>query len=372
MASTENSRIFLLGATGYTGGLVLAALVRRGARPVLAGRNATALAALAERHGGLDHVVVDATQPGSLQRHLRRGDVLVTTVGPFERLGYPVAEAAAEVGAHYIDSTGEVGFVRTVRDRYDERARETGAVMLPAFGYDYVPGILAGTLAVRRAGDAVRALDIGYFATGPLWRGTSHGTRTTMRDGLTLPSPTWRGHRLVDERTASRVRDFDLRGHRKSAFLVSGTEVLFLPSDFPSLTELTVYNGWFPTLSRPLSLISAAANTLVHLPGGGPLTDALTLPLTWGPAGGPDTTERARTRSYVVAIASTGTPGQPPLAEVHLEGPNAYSLTGELMAWAAESLVGRSGGAAGVLGPVEAFGLETLREACAGMGLAAV
>ncbi|MGV9791476.1 hypothetical protein [Streptomyces sp. NPDC003435] len=133
-----------------------------------------------------------------------------------------------------------------------------------------------------------------------------------------------------------------------------------------------MYNGWFPTLSRPLSLISAAANTLVQLPGGRPLTDALTLPLTWGSTGGPDSTERARTRSYVVAVPSTGTLGQPPLAEVHLEGPSAYSLTGELMAWAADSLVWRSGGAAGVVGPVEAFGLETLREACVGMGLAAV
>ncbi|MGW4224555.1 saccharopine dehydrogenase family protein [Streptomyces bauhiniae] len=364
-----NGRILLLGATGYTGGLVLEALLRRGTRPVLAGRNAAALAALAERHGGLDHVVVDASQPGSLQRHLRRGDVLVTTVGPFERLGYPVAEAAAEAGAHYIDSTGEVGFVRALRDRYDERARETGAVMLPAFGYDYVPGILAATLAAHRAGEAVRALDIGYFATGPLWRGISHGTRTTMRDGLTLPSPVWRGHQLVDERTASRVRAFSVGGHRKSAFLVSGTEVLFLPSDFPSLTDITVYNGWFPTLSRPLTLISSTVNTLTHLPGGHHLADALTYPLTLGPAGGRDAPERARTRSYVVAVASTGSA---PPAEVHLEGPSAYTLTGELMAWAAESLVGRAGATAGVVGPVEAFGLETLQRACAEMGLAAV
>ncbi|MER8029781.1 saccharopine dehydrogenase NADP-binding domain-containing protein [Streptomyces bauhiniae] len=363
------SRILLLGATGYTGGLVLEALLRRGTHPVLAGRNAAALTALAERHGDLDHVVVDATQPASLQRNLRQGDALVTTVGPFERLGYPVAEAAAEAGAHYIDSTGEVGFVHAVRDRYDERARETGAVMLPAFGYDYVPGILAGTLAAHRAGAAVRALDIGYFATGPLWRGISHGTRTTMRDGLTLPSPTWRDHHLVDERTASRVRNFDVNGHQKSAFLVSGTEVLFLPPEFPSLTDITVYNGWFPTLSRPLTLISSAVNTLTHLPAGHRLADALTFPLTLGPTGGPDATERARTRSYVVAVASTGSA---PLTEVHLEGPSAYSLTGELMAWAAESLARRSGGAAGVLGPVEAFGLETLQTACAEMGLTAV
>jgi hypothetical protein len=104
--------------------------------------------------------------------------------------------------------------------------------MLPAFGYDYVPGILAGALAALEAGDAVRTLDIGYFATGPMRRGISQGTRTTMRDGLTLPSPRWHRHRLVEERTASRVHAFTVRGRRKSAFLVSGTEVLFLPEAF--------------------------------------------------------------------------------------------------------------------------------------------
>lgn len=77
------------------------------------------------------------------------GDVLITTVGPFERFGYPVAEAAALAGAHYIDSTGEVGFVRELQGRLDGIARANGSIMLPAFGYDYVPGVLAGTLATR-------------------------------------------------------------------------------------------------------------------------------------------------------------------------------------------------------------------------------
>ena len=368
------SRILLLGATGYTGGLVLDALLRRGVRPTVAGRNPAALAALAESSGGLDHAVVDAGDPASLREQLRQGDVLITTVGPFERYGYPVAEAAADIGAHYIDSTGEVGFVRNLYERYHRRAKESGAVMLPAFGYDYVPGILAGALALQRAGDAARALDIGYFATAPLRKGISQGTRTTMRDGLTLPSTRLHRHRLVDERTASRVRDFTLPGGRRSAFLVSGTEVLFLPNTFPELSGITVYNGWFPALSRPLSVVSAVANAVNRLPGGSTLTELLTRPMAGGPPGGPDAAERARNRSYVVASASTGVPRSVPLAEVHVEGPNPYSLTGELMAWAAQHLASGSGAtrpdtAPGVVGPIEAFGLETLREACAEIGL---
>ncbi|MFD6344343.1 saccharopine dehydrogenase family protein [Streptomyces roseolus] len=367
-----NSRVVLLGATGYTGALVLEALRRRGVRPTVAGRNPTALSAPAERSGGLDHLVVDAATPDGLRKHLRRGDVLISTVGPFERFGFPVAQAAADAGAHYLDSSGEVGFVRTLHDRHHQRARGTGAVMLPAFGYDYVPGFLAAALALREAGTAARAVDIGYFATGPIWRGISQGTRTTMRDGITLPSARRRRRVLVDERTASRVRRFTVRGRRTSAFLVSGTEVLFLPEEFPALDDVTVYNGWFPALSRFLSLYSALAHATTRLPAGDRITDVLTRPLLIGPPGGPDAALRAKIPSHVVAVASTGTGNRRPLAEVHLEGPNPYSLTGELIAWAAHHLATRPDVTPGVVGPVTAFGLDTLRQGCAELGLVTV
>ncbi len=80
------------------------------------------------------------------------------------------------------------GFVRALRDRVHGRVRATGSVLLPAVGYDHVPGALAGTLAGRQGGDAVRAIDIGCVATGPLLHGLSQGIRATVRDGLTLPS----------------------------------------------------------------------------------------------------------------------------------------------------------------------------------------
>ncbi|GGY82283.1 saccharopine dehydrogenase family protein [Streptomyces omiyaensis] len=368
-----NGRVVLLGATGYTGGLVLDALRRRGVRPTVAGRDPTALAALAARSGGPDQWVVDARAPEELRRNLRPGDVLITTAGPFGRLGLPVARAAADAGAHYLDSSGEVGFVRALHDRYHHRACETGAVMLPAFGYDYVPGMLAAALALREAGTAARCVDIGYFATGTVRRGLSRGTRAALRDGLVLPSA--RRHRrvIVEERTASRLRDFTVRGRRTPAFLVSGTEVLFLPREFPSLDDVTVYNGWFPALGRFLPFWSALAHAATRLPAGGRIAEALTLPLAIGPPGGPDAAVRARVSSYVVALASPAAGHGAPLAEVHLEGPDPYGLTGELVAWAAERLADRRSGATpGVVGPLTAFGLDALRQGCAALGLAPV
>lgn len=364
-----SSRIVVFGATGYTGGLVADALVRRGLRPVLAGRGADRLASLAEQWGGLDYRVADVGDPASVRALVDAGDVLVTTVGPFEQFGHAVAQAAVDAGAHYVDSTGEVGFVRALRERHDAPARAAGAVIVPAFGYDYVPGILAGTLAVRAGGSAARAIDIGYFAIGSLRNGLSQGTRKTMAEGLILPAPVWQHGQVVDAITAAKVREFPVRATREKAFSVSGTEVLFLPAQLPQIDSVTVYNGWFPQLSRAIQVVSAVANAGAKLPYGRSLVEAVAA-RTVGPAGGPDAAERARTLTHVVAVARDASGAA--VAEVHLEGPSPYSLTGELIAWAAAKLASGAGKTPGVVGPVEAFGLDDLVAGCAGAGLVQV
>ncbi|MEU2123615.1 NAD(P)H-binding protein [Nocardia niwae] len=87
-------KIVLFGATGYTGRLTAEALFARGAAPVLAARNATALQKLAADLGGAETAVADVTDPGSVRALVGRGDVLVTTVGPFLRYGGPALAAA--------------------------------------------------------------------------------------------------------------------------------------------------------------------------------------------------------------------------------------------------------------------------------------
>lgn len=371
MPATDR-RIVLFGATGYTGRLTAESLVRAGARPVLAGRNRGRLQELAEKLSGsgepLAVATADVTDPSSVAALLEPGDVLISTVGPFLELGEPAVQAALRAQASYLDSTGEPPFVRTVFQKYGPQAADAGAGLLPAFGYDYVPGILAGALALADAPAATRA-EIGYFATGPLWKGLSQGTRATMADGLTLPSTVWRDGRLTDVRTAASASAFTVHGRRRTAFLVSGTEVLALPRLHPTLREVEVYNGWFPPLSRAITVTSAVADRLARRPAGRRLVERIAH-LAVGPAGGPDAAERKRTRTHAVARATDASGS--PLAEVHVEGPSIYSLTGELLAMAAHLLATGAGEEAGVVTPIEAFGAQLLESCCADVGLARV
>lgn len=360
-------RIVLFGATGYTGELTARALVARGARPVLAARNPDRVRALARALGGLDHAVADVERPAAVGELVGRGDVLVSTVGPFVRWGQPAVEAAIAAGAHYIDSTGEGTFIRRVFEDFGPRAAAAGCGLLTAFGYDWVPGNLAGGLALRDAGIAAVRVEVGYFMTGRAAAGAmSGGTRASAAGMLLEAGFAWRGGRIVSERGAKRAQRFSVGGRDRPAISVGSSEHFALPRLAP-LRDVDVYLGWFGPASRPLQVLSLGLAAGTRLPGAKTALSGLLGRVVKGSTGGPDAAARAPTGSCVVAIVRDA--GGRRLAEVRLEGPNGYDLTASLLAWGAErAAAGRLEGS-GALGPVDGFGLDALEAGCAEAGL---
>lgn len=355
-------RIVLFGATGYTGQLAARALVARGAAPVLAARSRERVEALAAELGGLEAAIADVARPQTVRALLEPGDVLVSTVGPFVRWGRTALHAALDARAHYIDSTGEPPFVRSVFDDHDAAARDADVGLLTAFGYDYVPGNLAGALALREAGERALGVDVAYFAGGGAQ--ASGGTRASAAGMLVEPAYAFTGGRLVTERTARRVRSFDGR----PAVSIGGTEQFALPRVHPGLLEAHVWLGWFGPASRPLQALSAATSLATRLPGVRGAIEATAGRFVKGSTGGPDAAARAQARSFIVAIASDA--GGAPLATVRLEGANPYDFTGAILAWGAITAAGGGLRARGALGPVDGFGLEALEAGVAGAGIA--
>src|SRR6266571_4895781 len=262
-------RIVVFGATGYTGRLTAESLVSRGASPVLAGRSADRLKRLADELGGGETRVADAAEPSSVRDLVERGDVLVATVGPFARVGTPAVEAAIGAGAVYLDSTGEPSFIRTVFERHGPLAERAGAALVTAFGYDFVPGNVAGATVLREAGTAAVSIDIGYFLLGP--PAGSGGTKASLAGSIGEPMFAWRGGRLVDERPARHVRAFTVQGRRRPAISIAGSEAVALPPLAPGLREVKVYLGWFGPMARPIQAASLGMAAVVKIPGVKPL-----------------------------------------------------------------------------------------------------
>ncbi|HVA60339.1 MAG TPA: saccharopine dehydrogenase NADP-binding domain-containing protein [Mycobacteriales bacterium] len=367
-------RVVVFGATGYTGNLAARACAERGLRPVLAGRNEAGLQAAAAELGGLEIAVADAGRPDTVRALVQAGDVLVTTVGPYLRYGEPALRAAAAAGAHYLDLTGETGFIRRVFDEYGTVAERAGVTMLPAFGHDWVPGNLAGALALRDAGDTARRLEIGYFdyLPGKAYTGlppkmASSGTKATMASDANSTSYAFRGGRLVPERMARTVRRFVVDGRGMQAVSVGGTEQFALPRLFPALTEVEVYLGWFGQASRLAQAASAGQQLAERLPGVAALRARLferALAVTGqGPA--PGAFEHAECRTVAVCRDGAGRE----LSRVDLRGPaDAYAASADLLAWGAEQLAAGRMLRAGACGPVDAFGLDALESGAARLG----
>lgn len=358
--------VVLFGATGYTGRLTAAALVERGAEPLLAGRDRTALEALAADLGGLETAVGDVSDPAGVRDLLGEGDVMLSTVGPFTHFGAPAIEAAIETGVPYLDSTGEPPFVRRVFEQWDGPAKATGAPLLTAMGYDWVPGNLAAALALSEAGAKATAVEIGYFLTGG-GGGFSGGTLASTVAALLEPGFCFRDGRLLTEPNGRHVRSFDVRGHRRQAVSASSSEHFTIPAQFPQVRDVEAFLGWFGGASRPLQAGSVVLDGVTRIPGAKAGLERLLGRFVKGSSGGPSESERAGSGSHVLAIARdrAGTP----LAEVRLEGVNAYTFTARMLAWASiRALEGAIEGA-GALGPAQAFGIEALEEGVADAGI---
>ena len=365
-------RIVLFGATGYTGALAAEAMVERGLRPVLAARNRSKLEVLAGRLCGADALemkVADVDDPPSVRSLVEEGDVLVTTVGPFVRWGAVAAAAAARARAHYIDSTGEPPFIREVFERYGIVAERAGSAMLTALGYDWVPGNLAGGLALSRAGESAVRVDVGYFITGPADpSGMSGGTRASLVGVLAEPSFSFKDGRVRPERGAKHLRHFKVGDKELAGVSVGSSEHFALPRVAGHLRDVNVYLGWFGPASRAMQLMSGGISAAMKLPGVGGLWKAAGQKLVKGSTGGPDAEARSKAGSHIVAIAYDS--ADHALSEVHLTGIDGYTFTGRMLAWGAERAAEGALQGTGALGPVDGFGLEALRDGCAQAGIA--
>lgn len=365
-----SGRIVLFGATGYTGELTARAMAKRGMRPVLAGRRAEAVEALADELGGMETATADVADPAGVRALVGRGDVLLSTVGPFARWGDAAIDAAVDSGAHYLDSTGEPPFVRKVFEQDGPRAEAAGIVALTAMGYDWVPGNLAGALALRDAGKRATGVRIGYFATGGGLGGMSGGTRASLMGALIEPSFAWRGGRVVTERGAARVHTFEVDGKRLQGVSVGTSEAFSLSRAHPSVRDVEVYLGWFGPASRAMQAFSLAGAGVARIPGARSAMQGAAARFVKTSTGGPDEGARAGTGSLHVAEAYDASGDV--LARVRLEGVNGYTFTAEMLAWGAEALAAGSAVRPGALGPSEAFGLELFEAGVAEAGIRAV
>ncbi|MGW6722097.1 saccharopine dehydrogenase family protein [Streptomyces sp. NPDC054995] len=164
--------VAVFGAYGHTGRFVVAELAARGYVPVPSGRNAHALEELALGRGWKPRVA-SVDDPVSLDRALAGTVAVINCAGPFASTTGPVIEAALRAKIPYLDVAAELEANLDTFGHYRERAREEGAVIVPAMAFF---GGLGDLLVTAAMGDWTEADEAHIAYALSSWHPTA-GTR---------------------------------------------------------------------------------------------------------------------------------------------------------------------------------------------------
>lgn len=178
--------IVLFGATSFAGTLTAEYLAAHGPadlRWAIAGRSEERLRALRERlpeGTGAEILTADVSDPDSLRALAGRTRVLATTVGPYLAYGEDLVAACADAGTDYLDLSGEPEFVDLMYVRHDARARETGARLVHACGFDSIPHDLGVYFTVRHLPEGVPLTVDGFVTADAMFSGGTFASALTQ------------------------------------------------------------------------------------------------------------------------------------------------------------------------------------------------
>ncbi|MCH1553060.1 MAG: saccharopine dehydrogenase NADP-binding domain-containing protein [Luminiphilus sp.] len=143
--SNRDFEVIIYGASGFTGRLVAEYMGKTYGQSInwaMAGRNEAKLAEVRREVGAPEStplVIADADDLDSLRSMVKRADCILTTVGPYQLYGSELVGLCAQEGTHYVDLSGEPGWMHEMIEQHAATAASTGARIVHSCGFDSVP-----------------------------------------------------------------------------------------------------------------------------------------------------------------------------------------------------------------------------------------
>jgi short subunit dehydrogenase-like uncharacterized protein len=358
--ATRGGPVAIYGATGFTGGLIARELKQRGADFLIAGRDRLKLESLSEELGGVPFAAVAADDPVGLREMLEPCSVLAACAGPFGLHGEPLVAAAVEAGTHYLDTTGEQGFMRMVFDRYGGKAAKKGVALVSGMGFDYAPGDLVAALTAEGMGPLDEVV-VAYCVHGFT---PTHGTALSGLEIMRGGDVVWADG---DWRAAPRSADGgrwhfpDPIGEQRMLRYPAGEQIT-VPRHVETRRVRTLLNGM--VVPPRLMPIAAASSPLLGLAMRTPLRRAMAALIRRLPAA---PSERSRKAARFTVNCETR--GKSGARRGTVRGGDVYGLTAACVAHAALLCADPAYERSGALAPAQAFDPASFLAALADFGV---
>ena len=220
----------IYGANGYTGQLMVEEAIKRGYRPVLAGRSRETIEPLAQKYG-LPARVFALDKHEAVVMGLRGMELVLHCAGPFSKTAAPMVKACLELGAHYLDITGEIDVFAHCH-ALDAEAKQRGIVVLPGSGFDVVPtDCLSAILKLELP--SAQNLVLAFDAPG----GPSPGTAKTAVEGLGKGGRARINGEMRTVPLAWKTRTFNKNGEQRLAMTIPWGDVYtaFVSTGIPNI-----------------------------------------------------------------------------------------------------------------------------------------
>jgi len=328
----------IYGANGYTGALIAREAAARGLRPILAGRRAAALASLAAELG-LAQRVFPAEAPA-----LADVGLILNCAGPFSATAAPLMRACLQVGAHYLDITGEIDVFEHAHT-LSGAAQAAGVVLCPGVGFDVIPTDCVARALAEALPDATH-LALGFQTTAS----ASPGTAKTAVEGLASGCKIRRDGRIVTVPMGTRTRQIDFGqgmrtamafpwGDVSTAYYTTGIKNIEV---FIAVPPALLWGAWMGNLLAPLLGLAPMQAALKK--GASTIT-------------GPTAEARAFSPCYVWGEVRNAA-GEVRTARIRTA--NGYDVTIHGALAVARTLLSRTEGAFGTLTPARLCGVELM------------
>lgn len=301
----------IYGAYGYTGELIAREAVKRGLRPVLAGRSRERIEALA-RELGLEARVFGLDDKARLLAQIKGHGLVLHCAGPFSATAAPMMDACLRANAHYLDITGEIAVFEHAQS-LQERAQTAGVVICPGVGFDVIPTDCVAAALKSALPDATH-LALGFDSRSSF----SPGTAKTSIEGMAQGGKIRRDGKIVSVPLAYQVRRIDFGDGEKLAMTIPWGDVstAWHTTGIPNIEVFIpgsagmIRGARFANFIRPLLGLSFVQRLLKAR------IDKTVI--------GPDDQKRADQGTYVWGEARNAR-GECKVARVHTA--NVYSLT---------------------------------------------